>query len=55
DYTATSGTLTFASGETSKTITVPIIGDLLNEDNETFTVNLSNPTNATIADGQGVG
>ncbi|HBB33561.1 MAG TPA: hypothetical protein DC064_17615 [Cyanobacteria bacterium UBA9273] len=55
DYTAVSGTLTFAAGETSKTITVPIVGDTTNESNETFTLNLTNPTNATIADAQGVG
>ncbi len=55
DYQAASGTLTFAPGETSKTITVPVIGDRLPEPNETFSVNLSSPTNATIADGQGVG
>ncbi|MDD1460077.1 hypothetical protein MEO39_08225, partial [Dolichospermum sp. ST_sed2] len=41
--------------ETSKTITVPIIGDTAVEANETFLVNLSNPTNATIADSQGLG
>ncbi len=55
DYTATSGTLTFNAGETSKTITVPVIGDTTTESNETFYVNLTNPSNATIADGQGVG
>jgi hypothetical protein len=55
DYQAASGTLTFAPGETSKTITVPVMGDRLAEPNETFVVNLSSPTNATIADGQGVG
>jgi hypothetical protein len=55
DYVATSGTLTFAPGETSKTITVPIIGDRLGEPNETFVVNLTSPTNATVADGTGVG
>jgi Calx-beta domain/FG-GAP-like repeat len=55
DYQATSGTLTFAPGETEKTITVPVNGDRLGEANETFVVNLSSPTNATIADGQGVG
>lgn len=42
-------------GETSKTITVHVIGDRLGEPNETFFVNLSGATNATIADGQGVG
>src|SRR5207249_219805 len=55
DYTAASGDVTFAAGETSKTITVPVNGDRLPEPNETFVVNLSSPTNATIADGQGVG
>ncbi len=55
DYQAASGTLTFAPGEATKTITVPIIGDRLPEPNETFAVNLSTPTNAIIADGQGVG
>ncbi len=55
DYQAVLGTLTFAPGETSKTITVPVNGDRLAEPNETFFVNLSSPTNATIADGQGVG
>jgi hypothetical protein len=55
DYQAKSGTLTFAPGETSKTITVTVKGDRLAEPNETFFVNLSSPTNVTIADGQGQG
>ena len=55
DYAATSGTLTFATGVTSQTITVAVNGDVLNEGNETFNVNLSNAVNATIADSQGVG
>ncbi len=55
DYTSTSGTLTFQPGETSKTFTVAIVGDLLDEVNETFNVSLSSPTNATVADGTGVG
>src|SRR5439155_13121556 len=55
DYQAASGTLTFAPGETSKTSSVLINGDRRPEPNETFVVNLSSPTNATIADGQGVG
>ena len=49
DYTAASGTLNFAAGVTTQTITVPILEDALDEANETFTVNLANPTNATIA------
>ncbi|MGH3082195.1 MAG: beta strand repeat-containing protein [Gaiellaceae bacterium] len=55
DYTGTSGTLTFAAGETTKTVTVPVIGDGLDEGNETYFLNLSNPGNATIADNQGIG
>jgi Calx-beta domain/FG-GAP-like repeat len=55
DYTAKAGTLTFAPGQTSQTITVAVIGDRLPEPTEAFVVNLSNPTNSVIADGQGVG
>ena len=50
DYTATSGTLTFAATETSKTITVPITDDDVYENNESFQVDLSNPTGATLPD-----
>jgi negative regulator of genetic competence, sporulation and motility len=55
DYTASSGTLTFNPSETAKTIPVPIINDLIYEGDETFSLNLSNPANATIVDGQGIG
>jgi len=55
DYTSTSGTLTFTPGQTTRTITVPVIGETVPEANETFFVNLSGATNATIADNQGVG
>ncbi len=56
DYLATSGTLTFAVGQTSRTVSVTVLGDTLNEsDAETFFVNLSNSVNATIADGLGEG
>ncbi len=55
DYTSTSGTLTFSPGQTSKTITVTVKGDKTVEPDETFFVNLSNASGATIADGQGVG
>jgi Calx-beta domain/RTX calcium-binding nonapeptide repeat (4 copies) len=48
DYTATSGTLVFAPGQTSKTVAVPILGDATYEADETFTLTLSNPVNGTL-------
>jgi Calx-beta domain-containing protein/hemolysin type calcium-binding protein len=48
DYTATSGTLVFAPGETSKSVDVPVVGDTAVEPDETFTLTLSNPVNATL-------
>jgi chitinase len=55
DYTAKSGTLTFAAGETSKTVSVAVSGDAAVEANETLTLNLSGASGATIADGSGTG
>ena len=55
DYVSTSGTLTFNPGTTTQTISVLVNGDLLKEPNETFFVNLSSPTNATITKAQGFG
>jgi hypothetical protein len=55
DYQAQSGMLTFAPGETTKIIVVPVNGDRLAEPNEAFSINLSSPTNAAIADQQGQG
>ncbi len=55
DYQSASGKLTFNLGETSKPVTVTVNGDTLDEPDETFTVNLSNQTNVTIADVQGIG
>ena len=53
DYTAKSGTLTIPAGLTRGIITIPIVGDTLDELDETFFVNLSAPTGATISDSQG--
>lgn len=55
DYLAASGMLTFNPGETSKTIAVSVRKETVFEANESFFVNLTNPTLATIADSQGTG
>ena len=57
DYLATSGTLTFAPNQTTATIPVPVVGDQIAEPNETFTVTLSQPTNAflSLSSSTGVG
>ncbi len=56
DYDPVTGlvTITFAPGETSKDISVSTNVDNAEEETETFDVNLSSPTNATIADDTGV-
>ncbi|MCC8432068.1 cellulase family glycosylhydrolase [Reyranella aquatilis] len=55
DYVARSGTITFAAGETQKTISVTVNGDKVAELNETLALRLSSPSGATIADGAAVG
>ena len=55
DYTATSGTLRFNAGQTTKTIAVAIINDTIDDDNETFTLSLSNAAGAGIDDAQATG
>ena len=55
DYTAASGTLTFAPGETRKTIAVPVLVDDEEEGAEIFTVRLSDARNAALADPEGTG
>lgn len=48
DYLTTIGTVSFAAGETSKTISIPIIDDVYAEGNETFSITLSNAVGATL-------
>jgi hypothetical protein len=55
DYAQTSGTLNFARGQTSKTITVLVNGDATYEPDEAFFINLSGARRAFIADGHGIG
>ena len=55
DYEETTGMLTFSAETTAQTIRVPIIDDDLDEATETFTVALSNASNATIEDGEAIG
>lgn len=57
DYNQTTGTLIFKTSDTNltKTISVPISGDRIIENNETFTVSLSNEINATLATTSAIG
>ena len=55
DYKSASGELRFEPGEAARTVTVETLADELAEDTERFTVELSAPSGATVADGTGVG
>ena len=55
DYTTTSGTLSFTPGQTTKRVKVQTLPDTDQEGAETFTVRLSAPSGATVADGTGIG
>jgi hypothetical protein len=55
DYTAVSGTLTFAPGARVATVVVPLLGDTVIEGTETFALQLANPQGASLGDGQGTG
>jgi len=55
DYTATSGTLTFAPGETVKGILVPTLDDGVADPTRAFTINLSNPAGGVVTRSQGIG
>ena len=55
DYFTGSGTVTFEPGAVSKNVAVTVIGDVLAEGEESFSVELSNPVDGTVGDGVGVG
>jgi Calx-beta domain-containing protein/putative Ig domain-containing protein/uncharacterized protein DUF5648 len=55
DYLATSGSLTFTPGRTQHSVYVPLSSDTTAEGDETFLVNLTSVSGATIADGQAIG
>ncbi|MCI0743119.1 MAG: hypothetical protein L0Y72_29170, partial [Gemmataceae bacterium] len=56
DYLAKTGTLTFAPGQTTKTITIEVKGDSKREANETFSLDLfGNSTNALFTKNRGFG
>ncbi len=55
DYTPVSGSLSFPVGVSSRTVDVPVLGDLLDEPDEAFRVTLSSPTNATLGLSQALG
>jgi len=52
DYATAVGTLRFAAGETSKSITIPVVNDTLGEGTENFTITLSGPTGAALGSPQ---
>lgn len=54
DYAAGAGTITFAPGETVRKVAIPVLGDTAVEGNETFSLQLSTPGKATVADGTGI-
>ena len=55
DYTAASGTLTFTAGETGRTVSVAVLDDTHDEESETLTLTLSNPSGAYLADATATG
>ena len=55
DYTAASGALTFNAGDTSQTVSVTVLTDSEDEGEETLTLTISNPSQATLDDASGIG
>ena len=54
DYQSKNGSLSFAPGEISKTVTVNVVTDDIPEPDETFRLTLSNPGNASLSKAVGV-
>jgi hypothetical protein len=54
DYQSTADTLTFAPGERTKTVVVPVIGDTADEPDETLKLRLLSPSGAPLSDGEGI-
>jgi hypothetical protein len=55
DYIASSGAVSFAPGQTTRVVSVAVVGDLVAESDETFFLRLQNPQGAVVDDGEGVG
>ena len=55
DYTVASGTITFGPGETTKTVSIVVLDDAVHDSGETFALQLSNASGATISDGEATG
>jgi hypothetical protein len=55
DFGATSGALSLGKGNRTRTVVVQVVGDTLDEADETLSLQLSNASGATIADGSGIG
>ena len=54
DYTAGTGTITFSPGDTTKNVPVAVLADVIDEQDETVKVTLSNPVNVTLNDSEGI-
>jgi hypothetical protein len=55
DYASAAGAISFLPGETTKTVSVPVVGDTLDENDESFSVALGGVVGGTIGDGTGMG
>ncbi len=55
DYAGGAGVITFSPGVTTRSLLIPVIGEVVRESDETFSVTITNPINVTITKGQGIG